>query len=39
MFAGCAGLCVIAAGLFYFAFREERSETSENASEPETVAA
>ncbi|MGB7158656.1 MAG: MFS transporter [Tepidisphaeraceae bacterium] len=28
MFAGCAGLCVIAAGLFYFAFREHVTEPS-----------
>ncbi|MDQ3441070.1 MAG: MFS transporter [Planctomycetota bacterium] len=39
MFAGCAGLCVIAAGLFYFAFREERSESREEASGPVTAAA
>ena len=37
MFAGCAGLCVIAAGLFYFAFRDEPSAIREVASEPATL--
>ena len=39
MFAGCAGLCVIAAGLFYFAFREERSGIPDDASEAAAAAA
>jgi PPP family 3-phenylpropionic acid transporter len=38
-FAGCAGLCVIAAGLFYFAFREENRKTARTVGNPATAAA
>jgi PPP family 3-phenylpropionic acid transporter len=38
-FAGCAGLCVIATGLFYFAFREAPRRAGDEAGEPVTAAA
>ena len=37
-FAGCAALCVIATGLFYFAFREEARDAPAAVSDPAAAA-